>query len=180
MEWSGHLLSTPNLRFHQDVRTQTRPVRRSFTRTWSPPAGRRDIDISTSRLAWMINRFLLSLFLFSCSYTHSWKLHPRALLFPIVTSWTWLTLEWRRSQWSRAKDRRWTCRFSALCVCQTSAFAFKLYVYVNHRTVTIVQVPLSTSGLCYFTFTPTWTCIYLYIFNLRADDHLKGVHCYMA
>lgn len=123
MEWSGRLLSTPNPHFNQDVRTQTRPVRRSFTRTGSPPAGRRDNDISTSRLAWMINRFRLSLSLSSCSYTRSFKRHPRALLFPLIPPWPDSPSSDGTVSGAARKADAGHAAFPALCVCQTSAFA---------------------------------------------------------
>lgn len=115
----SHLLSTPNPHFNRDVRTQTRPVGRSFKRTGSPPAGHREIDIFTSRIAWMIKRFFLSLvYILLLLHTQFETLPTRALFPPF-----WLTLEWRHNQWSCAKDQRWTCRFFALRVCQTSPFA---------------------------------------------------------
>lgn len=47
------------------------------------------------------------------------------------------------------------------------SFCSKLYVYLA-----IVQIPLSTSGLCYFIITPTY--IYLYIFKFKNRCPFKG------
>lgn len=173
----SHLLSTPNPHFNRDVRTQTRPVGRSFKRTGSPPAGHREIDFFHVPYCLNDQALLPLTCLYSPALTHAVRNFTHTCVIPSLLT------DLRVAAQSVELRERPTLDmplFRFACMPNFS-FCFKLYVYLNHRHLAIIQVPLSTSGLCYFVITPTYTYIYIYIFlNSRIDAHSKGVYCYTA